>query len=162
LLWLAALAWGARSGDGPRTDAPDYADAFTLIADGVGDWSPEQWSRAIFEEAAGFLGRLLIWRVILCLRLVWRSALDHVAGWKVDGRGDGWLRMEARSWMLTGQLIVHVEVDRVSMATVIRYDRPTASRIWPRLAPKHRAFAPDLLRTAFQVLRQRRSSAGSA
>ena len=129
---------------------PDYADLFTLTTDDAARRSPEQWARAALEDVAGLQGQV-IWRVMLGLRLKWRSSPDHVAGWRIADRSDRWIRLEARSWMLTGHLVMHVADQQVSLATFIRYDRPAAARVWSRLSPIHRRVAPDLLRDAHRV-----------
>jgi hypothetical protein len=131
-------------------DDPDYADLFTLTTDDAVLRSPEQWARAAFEDVAGFQGQV-IWRVMLGLRLKWRSSPDHVAGWRIADHTDRWIRLEARSWMLTGHLVMHVADQQVSLATFIRYDRPTAARVWSRLSAVHRRVAPDLLRDAHRA-----------
>ncbi|MEW2634172.1 hypothetical protein AB0903_21625 [Streptomyces sp. NPDC048389] len=129
---------------------PDYADVFTLITDDAALRSPEQWARAALEDVAGPQGQV-IWRLILGLRLKWRSSSDHVAGWRIADHSDRWIRLEARSWMLTGHLVMHVADRHVSLATFIRYDRPVAARLWSRLSATHRRVAPALLRDAHRV-----------
>ncbi len=126
---------------------PDYVDLFTLTG-GVPGRSPEQWAKALFEDTAGRMGQF-VWRVLLGLRL--KSAPGCVAGWEIGDRGADWIRLEARSWFLTGHLVVQADGDRVSLATFLRYDRPLAARVWPPLAKKHRSLAPDLLRDARDV-----------
>ncbi|MFK0259000.1 hypothetical protein [Streptomyces sp. NPDC090445] len=126
---------------------PGYVDVFTLVG-GVPGRSPEQWAKALFEDAAGRAGQF-VWRVLLGLRL--RASAHRVAGWEVAGRGADWIRLEARSWFLTGHLVVQADDEHVSLATFIRYDRPVASLIWPPLARKHRQLAPDLLRDAHRT-----------
>ncbi|WP_418960157.1 DUF2867 domain-containing protein [Streptomyces tritici] len=129
-----------------------YADVFTLTAAGASARSPEQWARALFEEVAGRQGQF-IWRGLLGLRLRrGTGSAGHVAGWRIAERCDGRVRLEARSWMLTGHLVVEVDDDRVSLATVLRYRRRAAARVWPPLAAVHRRLAPGLLRDAHAVL----------
>ncbi|WP_406859078.1 DUF2867 domain-containing protein [Streptomyces sp. HUAS MG47] len=128
-----------------------YADLFTLTAPGVSESAPEQWARALFEEVAGRQGQF-VWRVLLGLRLRRSASPDVVAGWRVVERGDGSIRLEARSWMLTGSLVVGVDGDRVSLATAVRYDRPVGARVWAPLAAVHRRLAPGLLHDAYRML----------
>ncbi|MFI6285373.1 hypothetical protein ACIBCM_11550 [Streptomyces sp. NPDC051018] len=123
---------------------PGYADLFTMTA-GVPGSSPEQWARALFEDVAGRGGQF-VWRVLLGLRL--RASPERVAGWPIAGRGEDWIRLEARSWFLTCHLVVQADDEHVSLATLMRYDRPVASRVWPPVARKHRRLAPGLLRDA--------------
>ncbi|MFD7629629.1 hypothetical protein ACFV7Q_26985 [Streptomyces sp. NPDC059851] len=129
---------------------PDYIDCFTLSTNDSSPGSPEQRARAAFEEVAGLQGQF-IWRVLLGLRLKWRAAASHIAGWEIADRGDGWVRLEAHSWMLTGHLVVLIAGHEVSLATVIRYHQPIAARLWSPLSAVHRRLAPDLLRDAHAV-----------
>ena len=138
---------------GALTDL-DYIDLFTLTTADAADWSPEQWARAMFVDVAG-LGGQFIFRVLLGMQLAWRRSPDHVAGWRITGRGDDWIRLAARSWMVTGRLVVRVVDGEVSLATCVRYDRPIGARVWTVLSAKHRAVAPDLLQEAHDVLRSR-------
>ncbi|NRQ40333.1 hypothetical protein HII36_52205 [Nonomuraea sp. NN258] len=121
---------------------------FTLTTAGPAG-EPERWARAAFERVAGLQGQF-IWRVLLGLRL--RRTGADVAGWRIAGRGDDWIRLEARSWMLAGYLVVQVEGDRVSLATGLRYDRWPASAIWTPLSAVHRRLAPGLLRDAYRAV----------
>lgn len=133
---------------------PDYVDLFTLTTSDASDWSSEQWARAAFEDVAGLSGQF-IFRVLLGHRLKWRPSWEYVAGWKIADRGDGWLRLEAHSWMLTGHLVVQVDHEEVSLATFVRYHRPTGSRIWSLLSKVHRHVAPGFLRDTHKVLQAR-------
>lgn len=134
---------------------PDYVDLFTLTTSDASDRSPEQWARAAFEDVAGLAGQF-IFRVLLGLRLKWRPSPGYVAGWKIADRGDGWLRLEAHSWMLTDHLVGQVDHEELSLATFVRYHRPIGSRIWSLLSATHRQQAPGFLRQAHRVLQERR------
>lgn len=134
---------------------PGYVDLFTM-AGGVPGRSPEQWARAMFEVVAGREAQLL-WRAVLGLRL--RAGPDRVAGWEIADRGDDWVRLEARSWFLTGHLVVRSDDEHVSLATFVRYDRPVASRVWRPLSTLHRHLAPGLLQQAHKA-QQPKGSAG--
>ncbi|AFT98813.1 hypothetical protein [Nocardia brasiliensis] len=129
---------------GTLADA-DYLDAFTLSTNAGPKWSPDQWAHAAFEDVAG-LGGQFIWRVLLGMRLAWRRSSAHIAGWRIVGHGDDWIRLEAHSWMLVGQLVIRLKDHQVTLLTIIRYDRPLAATIWQRLSVKHRGLAPGLLR----------------
>ncbi|HEY9374150.1 DUF2867 domain-containing protein [Streptomyces sp.] len=137
-----------------RTLAPagtGYADVFVLTTPDAAHRSPEQWARALFHDVAGLQGQF-VWRVLLGLRLRRGTSAELVAGWRIAERREGSIRLEARSWMLTGHLVVEVSEDSVSLATAVRYLRPAAARVWPPLAAIHRRLAPDLLRDAHRVL----------
>ncbi|WP_280397328.1 hypothetical protein [Nocardia carnea] len=132
-----------------------YADQFTLITNAAEIGTPEEWARAALDTVAGIKGQL-IWRGLLGLRLARRSAPEHVAGWAVAERGDSWITLAARSWMITGNLVVETGPESVSLATFVRYERPIGERIWTRAAHGHRRFAPELLSDAQRVLRETR------
>ncbi|MFD5424681.1 hypothetical protein [Streptomyces sp. NPDC127084] len=136
----------------------DYADLFHL-AGGQAGTSPEQWARVMFEDVAG-LGGQFVWRALLRLRL--RASPDRVAGWRIAARGHDWIRLEAQSWFLTGDLVVQADDEHVSLATFIRYDRRLASRIWPPLARIHRRLAPDLLTDAYRLISRARTDGPGA
>ena len=123
----------------------DYADMFTVCADG--DATPERWARAIFGDVPS-AGELLIWRGFLGLRLDRRRSPDTVAGWRVADRGPDWVRLEAASWYLTGNMIVRATRGRLSLATLLRYDHPVGRALWPPLSAVHRALVPGVLRKA--------------
>jgi len=132
----------------PMTD-PGYVDVFSM-ARGLSGRSPEQWARAMFEDIGG-RGAQFIWRVLLGMRL--RAAPDRVAGWEIADRGEDWIRIEAKSWFLTGHLVVQADDEHVSLATFVRYDRPFAAFVWRPLSTQHRRLSPGLLREAYAALR---------
>lgn len=131
----------------------DYSDQFTLLTDAAATGNPEAWARAALDAVAGSAGQL-IWRGLLGFRLARRSAPAHVAGWRVVESGDSWIALAARSWMLTGSLVIEVEENSVSLATFVRYERPVGKRIWAFASRGHRRFAPELLPDARRVLRR--------
>jgi hypothetical protein len=134
----------------------DYVDLFTVAAAAAQRRSPEQWARAAVEVGAGDGGQL-VWRGLLGLRLAPRASPDHIAGWRIAGRGDAWIRLEAASWFLTAHLVVWVGAGEVSIATFVRYDRPPASVVWPPLAYGHRQAMPGVLVRATRHLARRRA-----
>jgi hypothetical protein len=128
----------------------DYADAFTLTTDLKA--TPEQWARAMFGDVPSVQARV-IWRGLLGLRLSRGRSADTVAGWRVAERGEDWIRLEAASWFLTGNLVVHATDGRMSLGTFLRYDRGPARVIWPPASAVHRRLAPGLLRDAATKVR---------
>lgn len=120
----------------------DYADRFVLTTGAEAD--PEQWARAMFGDTPGFFGTL-VWQGLLHLRLDRGRAADNVAGWRITDRGDDWIRLEARSWFLGGNLIVQIEPGQVALTTAVRYDRFPARQWWPLLARVHRRLIPGVL-----------------
>jgi hypothetical protein len=127
----------------------DYVDHFSLVTDTNTDAvaTPEQWARAMFGDVPG-IGQQLIWRGLLQLRLSRGRSPATVAGWRIGGRGPDWLRLEAASWFLTANLIVRTADGRVSLTTVLRYERLVGRLVWPRLSAVHRRLIPGVLRGA--------------
>jgi hypothetical protein len=128
----------------------DYIDRFTLATDV--DATPEQWARAMFGDVPS-IGQRLIWSGVLHLRLSRGRSPDTVAGWLIGGRGPDWLRLVAASWFLTANLIVATADGRVSLTTVVRYERRVGHRAWPRLSAFHRRLIPGVLRGAAATIR---------
>jgi hypothetical protein len=121
----------------------DYADQFTLFTQT--DVPPEQWARAMFGDVLS-IAELLIWRGLLGLRLSRGRSPATVAGWRIGDRGDDWIRLEAASWFLTGNLLVQTADGRVSLSTFLHYDRCLGQAVWPPLSAVHRRLVPRLLR----------------
>lgn len=134
-------------------ESADYVDLFVAPAEDATSASPERWARAAMEGTPA-LGRFLAWRVVCGLRLEQRPSADYVAGWKIDGRGEDWIRTEARSWFMTAHIVFRVEPARVSFATFIRYDRAIAALIWGAASAIHRRVAPDFLGSAVRRVRR--------
>jgi hypothetical protein len=124
---------------------PDYADLFTLSTDTKA--TPEQWARAMFGDVPRG-AELLIWRGLLGLRLARGRSPATVAGWRIGGRGEHWIRLEAASAFLTANLLVHTADERVSLGTFLHYDRCLGRGVWPPLSAIHRRLVPDVLRRA--------------
>lgn len=131
-------------------DRTDYADLFVLTGE-LPLTSPRQWAVAVLEDEAG-LGGQIIWRLLLSLRLAWRSTPDHIAGWKVGGGDQTWIRLEARGPLMSGNLILRIEDDEVCLATFIHYNHRVGAWLWPKLSDYHRRSAPALLRNALARL----------
>ncbi|PWU56094.1 hypothetical protein DLJ47_07565 [Micromonospora sp. S4605] len=123
----------------------DYADRFTLRTEA--DATPEQWARAMFGDVPS-VAELLIWRGFLGLRLSRGRSADTVAGWRIDGRGDDWIRLQATSWFLTANLLVQTADERVALGTFLRYERRLGHGVWPPLSAIHRRLVPGVLRAA--------------
>ncbi len=127
-----------------------YADLFTLATDAHA--TPERWARAMFGDEPD-LAELLIWRGLLGLRLRRGRSPATVAGWRIGARGDDWIRLEAASWFLSGNLVVRAADGQVSLGTFVRYDRFLGHGVWPPLSALHRRLAPGLLRDAAARIR---------
>jgi hypothetical protein len=133
---------------------PHYADAFTLLTGRATDRSSEAWARAVLEHTPVGRSAPRLWRA-LGLRLGPRPSPDHIQGWRIADRGDGWLRIEATSWFMTAQAVVHVEDGRVSLALFLRYERAVAALIWPPVSLMHRRAVPVMLRQALRRIGSR-------
>jgi hypothetical protein len=123
----------------------DYADQVTLSTDAHA--TPEQWARAMFGDVPS-VAELLIWRGLLGLRLSRGRSPATVAGWQIGDRGDNWIRLEAASWFLTANMLVQTAGGRVSLGTLLHYDRRLGHGVWPPLSVIHRRLVPGLLRAA--------------
>jgi hypothetical protein len=128
----------------------DYVDHFTLATDAHA--TPERWARAMFGDVPS-LAQQLIWRGLLQLRLSPGRSPATVAGWRIGGRGPDWIRLEAASWFLAANLLVRTADGRVSLTTVLRYDRRLGQRVWPPLSAFHRRVVPGVLRGAAAKIR---------
>ncbi|TMR21921.1 DUF2867 domain-containing protein [Nonomuraea turkmeniaca] len=123
----------------------DYVDYFTLPVDA--DATPEQWARAMFGDVPN-VAEQLIWRGLLGFRLSRGPSPDTVGGWRIAERGEDWIRLEAVSWFLTGNLLVRATDGRVSLGTFLRYDGLLGHGVWPPLSAVHRRLTPGVLRDA--------------
>lgn len=139
----------------------DYADAFTLGTDAAPVDEPgqlpagataEQWARAMFGDVPDLAERF-IWHGLLRLRLSPGRSPRTVAGWRIAARGEDWIRLEATSWFLAGNLVVRAAGGTVSLGTFLRYDRWPGRVVWGTLAPVHRRLSPGLFHDALATLR---------
>jgi hypothetical protein len=135
----------------------DYADQFTLST--RADATPEQWARAMFGNVPS-VAELLIWRGLLGLRLSRGRSPATVAGWQIGERGEDWIRLEAASWFLTGNLLIQTAEGRISLGTFLHYDRRSGHGVWLPLSAIHRRLVPGLLRDAAARIRAPRSGNG--
>jgi hypothetical protein len=139
---------------------PDYVDLFTLSTDT--EATPERWARAMFGDVPS-VAELLIWRGLLGLRLAGGRSPATVAGWRIGGRGEDWVRLEAASWFLACNLLVQTADGRVSLATLLHYDWFLGRGVWPPLSAIHRRVVPGLLRgAAARVAAKSRRAEGRA
>ncbi|MFE3756457.1 hypothetical protein ACFXO9_19335 [Nocardia tengchongensis] len=137
---------------------PYYIDVFTLPIDAAALGTPEEWARAMFERVAGAGGQF-IWRVLLTMRLARPGAPNHVAGWRIDGGGDDWIRLDVQGWMLDGQLVVRADERELTMVTAVRYPKPVGRPVWKVLSNVHRYLSGGLLVDAYRVMLWRPSAA---
>jgi hypothetical protein len=131
-------------------DDVDYADRCTLVP-GV-TATAEEWARAMFGDVPS-RAEEVIWRGLLGFRLDRRRSPDTVGGWRVGGRGGGWIRLETGSRSLRAEMVVRVSGPRVTWTTSLRYDRPWGRLLWPPLSAVHRRLVPGVLVSAERRLR---------
>ena len=98
---------------------------------------------------------VFIWRGLLGLRLNRARSPSTVAGWRIDGRGDDWIRLEAISWFLRANLVAHRADGKVSLVTFLHYRRFLARVVWTwiPLSAVHRRLVPGVLRYAVVQIR---------
>lgn len=129
----------------------DYSDAFSASLDaGAVPSAPEEWSRLLLEGPAAPMRWFLRvgWRTALGLKLGPNDSPDHVLGWRIGGRGPGWVRLEQESRLLRAALVTRVEGGRLTQATFVRYRNRFAPLIWAPVSVLHRRIVPHLLRRA--------------
>jgi hypothetical protein len=130
------------------SDEHDYRDAFSvsLRADAT-PLSAEQWSRLLLEAPAAPMRWFLRvgWRTALGLKLGPIGSPDHVLGWRIGGRGPGWVRLEQESRLLSASLVTRVERERLTQATFVCYKSRLAPLIWYPVSLLHRHIVPHLL-----------------
>ncbi|HEY8526284.1 MAG TPA: hypothetical protein VIL48_15035 [Acidimicrobiales bacterium] len=130
----------------------DHVDLFTAEAPAATDASPEEWARAILERApAARRNAHRLWR-LLGLRLGPPGSPDHVQGWRIADRGDGWVRLETGSWYLTAQALCLVAEGRVSLSLAVRHDRRLARLVWAVVAGPHERAVPVMLHQAVELM----------
>jgi len=123
----------------------DYSDRFAVPFSGVAN--PERWARVMFGDVPS-PGEVFIWHTVLRLRLHRAKSPSTVAGWRIDARGDDWIRLATGSWFLSANLVVRVADGSVALATFLRYDRWPGAVVWPPLSAVHRFLVPRVLRKA--------------
>jgi len=135
---------------GTNNDNYDYTDFFEAEPLPTQNRSPEQWARAVFEGAPWPARWFLVvgWRYGLGLRFGPRSSPKHILGWAIVDRSADTITVQARSWLLTSQLVFYATDTHVSQSTFVRYDRRIAAAIWPPVSLLHRQIVPRLVRRA--------------
>ncbi len=132
---------------GSGFERADYATAFAVTAPGPSPRSTEQWARTMFEGAPAAVRWCLTagWRGVLGLQLVRGRSPQHVAGWQIITTSAGVTELEARSSLLTARKYVQVDGARVTVTTLVHYERPIARALWRAVLPVHLVTEPYLL-----------------
>lgn len=134
-------------------DRTDYADLFVASLEQPLPATAEHLARAAIEGASA-AGRVMAWRIACRLRLA-PPGPGVIGGWRIDGRGPGWIRVATRSPVMSAAMVFTLEESRASFATFIRYDRPVAALTWGATVSRgHRAVAPGFLGAAVGRLQQ--------
>jgi hypothetical protein len=125
----------------------DYASAFEVTVRGTDVRSPEQWARAIFEEAPKAMRWFVLvgWKYVLGLRLGPRLSPSHVLGWKIVSMAPDTIVLDSRSALMTAHKVLRVHSTRIVVTTFVRYERRPAQPIWLAVAPVHHRTEPYFL-----------------
>lgn len=127
-----------------------YAVAFEVSRPATDARSPEQWARAVWEQAPPPVRRLLLvgWRIGLGLRLGPPDTASHVLGWVLTSTTGRAAVLDARSRLMTARNVVELRGTRVRWTTFVRFDRRPAGTLWFLAARVHHVMIPYLLRRA--------------
>jgi len=127
-----------------------YAVGFELSRAAADTRSPEQWARAVWEQAPPPVRRLLLagWRIGLGLRLGPLDTPAHVLGWALTSATGRAVVLDARSRLMTARNVVELRGTRVRWTTFVRFDRRPAGPLWFLAAPVHQVVIPYLMRRA--------------
>lgn len=142
-----------------RTDVPersralndlgrvDYEDAFAARLADSGVRSPEQWARAMFEEApAGVRSGLVAAWTAIGTRLGPRPSPDHVLGWQIARlTGDACVLAAGSRVGNAARLVLLVEPGRLSFASFVTLPSRATRLLWIPTGPVHRQAVPWLL-----------------
>ncbi len=88
------------------------------------------------------------WKFVLRLRLGPAQAPGQVLGWKVIGTAPEAITLRADSRLITAHKIVQVDRSRVTVTTLVRYERRSGRVIWTAVSPVHHRTEPLLLSRA--------------
>lgn len=127
-----------------------YEETFRVGTGDGGRRSAETWARAVYEDAPGVVRRSLLlgWRAVLGLRLGPYPSPDHVLGWSIISTAGDTIRLEARSVLLTAELVLSVGPSTVTLTSRVHHHRWPARPVWTVLLPIHRRVTVLLLRRA--------------
>ncbi len=119
---------------------PDYADAFELATVEPMPRTAEQWARASLEGAPRLLRWFVVlgWRLLLGLRLGPRRSAEHVLGWRLLQASPETALTEARSRLMTAQLVFHVEDARFRWMSFVHHRNRVSRLVWVPVGLVHR------------------------
>jgi hypothetical protein len=128
----------------------DYADAFTLQCHLPRRRSPEQWARAILEDApAAMRSRLLAGWSALGLKLGSPRSDRLILGWEIVRRTDDFVLLGAGSRIgMPAQLLFKREPGGLLFATLVQQDNPVVRALWAGTESVHVSVVRQLLQDA--------------
>jgi hypothetical protein len=137
----------------------DYADAFLVDSDI--ERSPEQWIRAVLQDAPlPVRTRLVSGWTALGLKLGPPSSPRRVLGWKVHRSGPGFVLLAADGRLgLDGELLFRRETRGLLFATFVQHGNPAARRAWAGITPTHERVVRSLLTDAARRAERERPEA---
>ncbi|WP_052304940.1 hypothetical protein [Stackebrandtia nassauensis] len=135
---------------------PDYTDTYTHEAADASDWTPEEWARVCFNEIAGFKAWLM-WRFMLRMKLRWWKSSGTICGWRIDGQGPDWIRLESDGHRFHGNLVYRITDGQAQLATIVKFKRPEMAVKWQKLQPTHNGVVPSLVAETHKRLRDKAS-----
>ena len=136
----------------------DYEDAFLVDIGSVDDQTPEQWARAILEDAAAATRSALLrgWSA-LGLRLDPTRSDGFVLGWEVRCSTPDFVLLGAGSRLgLPAELLFKRQQKRLLFATFVQQENCIARAVWAGVEPVHRPIVRDILEQASCRERRRR------
>jgi hypothetical protein len=88
------------------------------------------------------------WKTVLRLRLEPERSARNVLGWTIRTTTPDAITLEVHSSLLAARKVLKVDRDRLTLTTLVRYERPQGRLIWSALAPVHHRIEPWLLTLA--------------
>ncbi|MGK5637850.1 DUF2867 domain-containing protein [Streptomyces sp. URMC 126] len=139
----------------PEFAGAHYASAFAIPVEDPRARTPEQWARAVFEDAPAPLRPVLRlgWTSVLGLRMgPATGSAGHVLGWRIAGSTPDSLTVDGHSGRFATYNVVLVQDGRVVWSTAVRFKGRAAGPLWSAARPVHHIVVPFLLRRACRSL----------
>jgi hypothetical protein len=128
----------------------DYADAFLLETGPGDDRTPEEWARAILEDApTAVRSKLLLGWSAIGLKVANGHSARSVLGWDVRASGLEFVLLGADSRIgMPGELLFMPGRDALVFATFVQQNNPIARAVWAATESTHVPVVRDLLEQA--------------
>lgn len=155
--------WRVRRVGVPQAIAASFAHstatsaaAFALTTGAAETRTPQQWARAVFEDAPAAVRWCLVagWTNVLGLELGPRPSDDHVLGWAITD-GDlvaGSTTLLAGSRRVRACTTVAVESSTVTWVTLVHCSNAAARLLWAMVRPLHHVIVRSLLARAARAV----------